>query len=85
MPLAALYWLTDKVGGPESKSVTTGKSISSRLQHYPMIFGLSDSTADVLTCTPSLVSDKVVWKNLLEGLRGYRSGLLVLLSGRRFF
>jgi hypothetical protein len=28
-PLPALYWGTDKVGGPESKSVTTGKPISS--------------------------------------------------------
>jgi hypothetical protein len=28
-PLPALYWATDKVGGPESKSVTTGKPISS--------------------------------------------------------
>jgi hypothetical protein len=27
--LPALYWATDKVGGPESKSVTTGKPISS--------------------------------------------------------
>jgi hypothetical protein len=28
-PLPALYWATDKVGGPESKSVTTGKRKSS--------------------------------------------------------
>jgi hypothetical protein len=28
-PLPALYWTTDKVGGPESRSVTTGKPISS--------------------------------------------------------
>jgi hypothetical protein len=27
--LPALYWTTDKVGGPESRSVTTGKPISS--------------------------------------------------------
>jgi hypothetical protein len=27
-PLPALYWATDKVGGPESKSVTTEKPIS---------------------------------------------------------
>jgi hypothetical protein len=32
-PLSALYWATDKVGGPESKLVTTGKPISSQLQH----------------------------------------------------
>jgi hypothetical protein len=38
MPLPALDWATDKVGGPESKSVTIGKPISSQLQHgnlYP--------------------------------------------------
>jgi hypothetical protein len=28
-PLPALYWGTNKVGGPESRSVTTGKPISS--------------------------------------------------------
>jgi hypothetical protein len=28
-PLPALYWATDKVGGPESRSVTKGKPISS--------------------------------------------------------
>jgi hypothetical protein len=28
-PLPALYWATDKVGGPESVSVTTRKPISS--------------------------------------------------------
>jgi hypothetical protein len=36
-PLPALYWATDKVGGPESKSVTTGKPISSQLQHEKLI------------------------------------------------
>jgi hypothetical protein len=37
-PLPALYWGTDKVGGPESRSVTTGKPISSlftSLKAYP--------------------------------------------------
>jgi hypothetical protein len=28
-PLPALYWATDKVVGPESRSVTIGKPISS--------------------------------------------------------
>jgi hypothetical protein len=28
-PLPALYWATDKIGGLESRSVTTGKPISS--------------------------------------------------------
>jgi hypothetical protein len=37
MPLAALYWPADKVGGPESKLVTTGKPISSGLQYGRLI------------------------------------------------
>jgi hypothetical protein len=37
MPLPALYWATDKVGGLESKSVTTRKPISSQLQHGKLI------------------------------------------------
>jgi hypothetical protein len=35
--LPALYWGTDKVGGLESKSVTTGKPISSQLQYGRLI------------------------------------------------
>jgi hypothetical protein len=36
-PLPAFYWVTDKVGGPESRSVTTRKPISSHLQHGKLI------------------------------------------------
>jgi hypothetical protein len=61
-PLPALYWATDKVGGPESGSVTTGKPISSQLQHGKLIRA-------VLICLDCLVLhaklssrlDKVVW------------------------
>jgi hypothetical protein len=35
--LPALYWAMDKVGGPESKSVTIGKPMSSQLQHGKLI------------------------------------------------
>jgi hypothetical protein len=35
--LPALYWVTDKVGGPESRLVTTGKPISSQLLHGKLI------------------------------------------------
>jgi hypothetical protein len=35
--LPALYWEMDKVGGPESRSVTTGKPISSQLEHGKLI------------------------------------------------
>jgi hypothetical protein len=37
MPLPALCWATDKVGGPEFRLVTTGKPISSQLQHGKLI------------------------------------------------
>jgi hypothetical protein len=37
VPLPALYWGTDKVRGPESRSATTGKPISSKLQHGKFI------------------------------------------------
>jgi hypothetical protein len=37
MPLPSLYWATDKVGGPEFRSVTTGNPISSQLQHGKLI------------------------------------------------
>jgi hypothetical protein len=36
-PLPALYWVTDKVGGPEFGWVTLGKPISSQLQHRRLI------------------------------------------------
>jgi hypothetical protein len=36
-PLPALYRATDKVGGPESKSVTIGKPITSQLQDERLI------------------------------------------------
>jgi hypothetical protein len=35
--LPASYWGMDKVGGPESRSVTTGKRISSQLQDGKLI------------------------------------------------
>jgi hypothetical protein len=43
--LPALYWTTDKVGGPESRSVTTGKPISSLFtswKPYPSCLNLSE-------------------------------------------
>jgi hypothetical protein len=35
--LPALYWATDKVDGLESKLLTTGKPMSSQLQHGKLI------------------------------------------------
>jgi hypothetical protein len=79
--LPYIGWRTRSVD-TKSSLFTTRKPISSRLQHYPVIFGLPSDAVDVLACTPSLISDKVVWRNLLEGLWDHRSGLLGPLSGR---
>jgi hypothetical protein len=64
-PLPTLYWATDKVGGPESESVTIGKPTSSQLQHGRLIRA-------ALICLDCLVlhakpSSRLV--NLLEGLQ----------------
>jgi hypothetical protein len=62
MPLPALYWATDKVGGPESRSVTTGKPISSQLQHRKLIRAtLIRLDCLVLHAKLSSRLDKVVW------------------------
>jgi hypothetical protein len=80
--LPALYWLTDKVGEPGFQVSYNRANLSlSWLQHYPMIFGLSSGTFDILTCAPSFVPDKVGWRNIMEGLRGHRPCLLGPLSG----
>jgi hypothetical protein len=51
MPLLALYWATDKVGGLESRSVTIEKPISSQLQLLPYPVDLLWSKAtEVLSC-----------------------------------
>jgi hypothetical protein len=49
--LPALYWATDKVGGPESRSVTTEKPIPSQLQLLSYLVDLlwSKST-EILSC-----------------------------------
>jgi hypothetical protein len=61
-PLPTLYWATDKVGGPESWSVTTGKTISSQLQHGKLIRAAL-IRLDFLDLYAELSSrlDKVVW------------------------
>jgi hypothetical protein len=64
-PLHALYWVTDKVGGPESKSVTTEKPISSQLQHEKLIRAAL-IRLDFLVLHAKLSSR--LW-NLLEGLQ----------------
>jgi hypothetical protein len=64
-PLPALYWATDKVGGPESRSVTTGKPISSQLQHGKFIRA-SLIRLDCLVLHAKLSSRL---GNLLEGLQ----------------
>jgi hypothetical protein len=64
-PLPALYWATDKVGGPESMSVTTGKPMSSQLQHGKLI---QDALVR-LVCLVLHVKLSSRLGNLLEGLQ----------------
>jgi hypothetical protein len=73
-PLPALYWATDKVGVPESGSVTTGKPISSQLQHGKLI----RATLIRLECL-------VLNAKLSSHLRTLMSGRAGLLTGRRVF
>jgi hypothetical protein len=58
----ALYWATYKVGGQESRSVTTGKPISSQLKHGKLIRATL-IRLDILDLYAKLSSrlDKVVW------------------------
>jgi hypothetical protein len=69
-PLPALYWPTDKVGGPESRSVTTGKPISSQLQ-YGRLIRAALIRLDCLVLHAKLSSrlDKVVWGIFWEVFR----------------
>jgi hypothetical protein len=61
-PLPALYWAIDKVGGPEFRSVTTGKHISSQLQRRKLIrAALIRLDSLVLHAKLSSRLDKVVW------------------------
>jgi hypothetical protein len=73
-PLPALYWATDKVGGPESKSVTTGKPISNQLQHGRLI----RAALNRLDCL-------VLHAKLSSHLQAHMSGRAGLLTGRRVF
>jgi hypothetical protein len=64
-PLPALYWATDKVSGPESRSVTTVKPISSQLQHGKLI----RAALIRLDCLVLHVKLSSRLRNLLEGLQ----------------
>jgi hypothetical protein len=72
--LPALYWATVKVGGPESKSVTTRKPISSQLQHGKLI-------QDALIRLDCLV----LHAKLSSRLGAHMSGRTGLLTSRRVF
>jgi hypothetical protein len=67
MPLAALYWPTDKVGGVESNSVTTWKPIYCRLQHNPMISRLSGGATVFMSCIAHQVT-RTNWIKLYGGI-----------------
>jgi hypothetical protein len=73
-PLPSLYWATDKVDGPESKSVTTGKPISSQIQYGRLIF--------VALIRMNYI---VLHAKLYSHLRAHMSGRIGLLTGRRVF
>jgi hypothetical protein len=61
-PLPALYWATDKVGGLESRSVTTWKPIFSQSQRRKLIrAALIRLDSLVLHAKLSSRLDKVVW------------------------
>jgi hypothetical protein len=72
--LPALYWATDKVGVPESKSVITRKLISSQLQHGKLI-------RTALIHLDFLVFDV----KLSSHLWAHMSGQTGLLTDRRVF
>jgi hypothetical protein len=72
--LPAFYWATDKVGGLESNSVTTGKPISSQLQHGKLI-------RDALIRLDCLV----LHAKLSSRLWAHMSGRADLLTGRLVF
>jgi hypothetical protein len=67
--LPALYWATDKVGGPESGSVTTRKRISSLFtswKAYPSCLNPSGLPCLVRQAVFSSIQGHL--GNLLEGL-----------------
>jgi hypothetical protein len=72
--LPALYWLMDKVGAPKSKSVTTGKPISSWLQCGRLIQA-------ALICLDCLG----LHAKLSSRLWTHMSGRVGLLTGPRVF
>jgi hypothetical protein len=74
VPLHALYWATDKVGGPESKSVTTEKPISNQLQ-YGRLIRAALIRLDFLGLHAKLSSR----------LRAHMSGRADILTSRRVF
>jgi hypothetical protein len=70
MPFLALYWAMDKVGGSESRSVTTGKPISSLFtswKAYPSC--LNPSGLLCLVHQVVFSSGQGCLGNLLEGLQ----------------
>jgi hypothetical protein len=75
-PLPALYWVMDKVGGPESRSVTTGKPISSKLQHGKLIRAAS-IRLDCLVLHAKLSSRLRAHMSGRTGLLDRSTGLLV--------
>jgi hypothetical protein len=69
-PLPALYWATDKVGGPESGSVTTGEPISNLFTSWKAYSScLNPSGLPCLAQQVVFSSGQGRLGNLLEGLK----------------
>jgi hypothetical protein len=79
----------DKVGGPESKSVTTGKPMSSQLQHGKLIRAAL-IRLDYLVLRTKLSSrlDKVIWESSRRSSGshvGHQLGRLGPLTSQQVF
>jgi hypothetical protein len=69
-PLPALYWATDKVSGPESRSVTTGRPISSLFTSWKAYLScLNPSGLPCLARQAVFSFGQGCLRNLLEGLQ----------------
>jgi hypothetical protein len=89
-PLPALYWVTDKVSGPESRSVTTRKPISSLFtswKAYPSCLNPSGVSCLVRHVSRSfwIRSSGESSGRSLGGRVGNQLGRLGPLTGRRVF
>jgi hypothetical protein len=84
-PLPALYWTTDKVGGRESRSVTTGKPISSLFTSWKAYPSCLNSSGLPCLARQAVISFGESSRRSSEGHVGCQLGQLGPLTGRRVF